>query len=467
MSLMVGGGEAMGERRPGSSAALAYRAALAAGFVAMLVLSFPGHLTYDSVTQLAEGRANAQQSWGPAIYAWVLGLSDRMGGGTGAYLLASAALLLVSLWSLPGLRRRTSWAAAAAAALVAATPAVVLYQGIVWKDVLFANLAVAGFVALAHAGEARGGAGRWIALALAALALALASLVRQNGLIVVVIAALTVGLMVRRRGWVRAALAAAGSSAAVLLLALAIDAAIQPPNADPGRRTDTGLRILLHYDILGAVARDPTIPLPHIDAANPAADDLIRAKAGLAYSPERVDQLEQHPDVRRSFWRTPAPAIRAQWLEVASQHPGAYLGHRLEAFRWVFLTPRLERCLPVAVGVEGVPAQLETLGLTAGQDANDRRLAAYALRFADTPIYSHAAYALLAMVLAGLFLVRGGAADLAMAGMLAAGLATAASYFAISIACDYRYLYILDLTALTGLLYFALDPSLRRVRRSS
>ena len=28
-------------------------------------------------------------------------------------------------------------------------------------------------------------------------------------------------------------------------------------------------------------------------------------------------------------------------------------------------------------------------------------------------------------------------------------------------------LYILDLTALTGLLYFALDPSLKRVRRSS
>lgn len=453
-------------RRPGSSAAIAYRAVLALGVAVMLALSFPGHLTYDSVTQLMEGRANAQQSWGPAIYAWVLGLSDRISGGTRAYLLASAGLLLASLWSLPGLRPRTSWAGVVAAALVAASPAMVLYQGIVWKDVLFANLAIAGFVALAHAAAAKG-AWRWAALVLAALAFALACLVRQNGLIVAAVAALSVGLLVRRRGWGRAILAAAGSFAAMVLLALAIDAAIQPPNADPGRRTDTGLRILLHYDILGAVARDPAIPLPHIDAADPAADDLIRAKAALAYSPERVDRLEQYPDVRRSFWRTPAPAIRAQWLQVATQHPAAYLGHRLEVFRWVFLTPQIDRCLPVAVGVEGLPAQLQALGLAAGQDARDRRLAAYALGYSDTPVYSHAAYALLAAVLALLFLVRGGAADLAMAGMLGAGLATAASYFAISIACDYRYLYILDLTALTGLLYFALDPSLKRLRRSS
>lgn len=456
----------MGERRPGASAALVYRAALALGAAVMLGLSFPGHLTYDSVIQLTEGRAGAQQSWGPAVYAWVLGQSDRIAGGTGIYLLASAALLLAALWSMPRLRPRTSWSAALAATAAVATPTLVLFQGIVWKDVLFANLTVAGFVALAHAATTKG-AGRWAALGLAALALSLACLVRQNGLVVVAVAALTAGLLVRRRGWGRAALAAAGAFAGVFLLAQAIDAAIQPPDADPGRRTDTGLRILLHYDILGAVARDPTIPLPHIDAANPAADDLIRAKAGLAYSPERVDQLEQYPDVRRSFWRTPAPAIRAQWLEVATQHPGAYLGHRLDAFRQVFLTPRIDRCLPVAVGVEGLPAQLQALGLVAGQDANDRRLAAYALRLTGTPLYSHAAFALLAVALGLLFVVRGGPSDLAMAGMLAAGLATAASYFAISIACDYRYLYILDLTAVTGLLYFALDASMKRLRRSS
>ena len=38
----------------------------------------------------------------------------------------------------------------------------------------------------------------------------------------------------------------------------------------------------------------------------------------------------------------------------------------------------------------------------------------------------------------------------------------AASFFAISIACDYRYLYLLDISAMTGLLYFMIDPRLKR-----
>ena len=41
-------------------------------------------------------------------------------------------------------------------------------------------------------------------------------------------------------------------------------------------------------------------------------------------------------------------------------------------------------------------------------------------------------------------------------------LAFAASFFVISIACDYRYLYLLDMAAITGVLYLALDPVLTR-----
>lgn len=461
-------GEAMRARRVGPSASLAVRGVLLAGLVAAVAFSFPGHLTYDSISQLAEGRANRQQTWGPAMYAWLLGVSDRLAGGTRAYLLFSAALLGASLLSLPTLRPRTSWIAVPIAAAIVLSPAVMLYQGIVWKDVMFANLTVAGFVALAHAARAGSGWRRILALGLAAALLATACLVRQNGLIPVAVAAVTAGWLAGGRDWRRGALAAVVSLAVLVLLAQLFDRAIQPPGAEPGRRTDTGLRILLHYDILGAVAHDPTLPLGQIDRVRPQTDDLIRARAPLAYSPERVDRIEQHPDLRRGFWRTPEAAIERQWLAIVTGRPGAYLAHRWDAFRWVFLTPRLDRCLPVAVGVEGPPDQLAALGLAAGQDAADRRLARYALAFAKTPFYSHAAYALLAATLMGFLLVRRQPADIAVAGLLLAALAVAGSYFVISIACDYRYLYLLDLAALTGLLYVALDPAPpRRVRRSS
>jgi hypothetical protein len=47
---------------------------------------------------------------------------------------------------------------------------------------------------------------------------------------------------------------------------------------------------------------------------------------------------------------------------------------------------------------------------------------------------------------------------LQMIGLLLAGLGFAASFLLISIACDYRYLYMLDLSALVGLVYWAIDP---------
>ena len=48
-------------------------------------------------------------------------------------------------------------------------------------------------------------------------------------------------------------------------------------------------------------------------------------------------------------------------------------------------------------------------------------------------------------------------APVAIAAMQVSALVYTASFFAISIACDYRYLYALDLAAVTGWFYLALD----------
>ena len=64
-----------------------------------------------------------------------------------------------------------------------------------------------------------------------------------------------------------------------------------------------------------------------------------------------------------------------------------------------------------------------------------------------------------------LLLWRREPADIAMAALIGGALAFAASFFVISIACDYRYLYLLDAAAITGVLYLALDPNLSRPTR--
>ncbi len=53
----------------------------------------------------------------------------------------------------------------------------------------------------------------------------------------------------------------------------------------------------------------------------------------------------------------------------------------------------------------------------------------------------------------------------AVAGLLVSALAFVATFFIISVACDYRYLYFLDVAAMGAAVYVAADPSGFRLRR--
>jgi hypothetical protein len=92
-------------------------------------------------------------------------------------------------------------------------------------------------------------------------------------------------------------------------------------------------------------------------------------------------------------------------------------------------------------------------GLTRRKSAWDDTLADSAMLLAPTPVYSHAAYAGLAVLLLGLLLWRRRAPDFAIAGLLGAALSFVASFAVISIACDYRYLYAIDVAAIAAAIY--------------
>ncbi len=159
----------MRESRATLNARRALQAVLCAGFLFLLATSLPGHLSSDSVVQLYEGRFGVRESFGPAVYAKILGLFDGVVPGTGLYVTASALILFWALLSLAALRGRVSWLAVGFALLAVASPTLMLFQGVVWKDILFANLTVAGFVALASAAKAWTGERRpWALLTLSA-----------------------------------------------------------------------------------------------------------------------------------------------------------------------------------------------------------------------------------------------------------------------------------------------------------
>jgi hypothetical protein len=422
-------------------------AILLAGFAAMLAFNAPGQMTYDSVMQLADGRRGFYDSWHPPVMAWLLGLFDAAVPGTLLFLIFQSALLLLALLAFLWVRPRAGWASAVIALLIVLTPQWLLYQGEIWKDILFADSAIAGFAALALATRNR----RWLVAAV--LALTLAAMTRQNGVVVLPVAACVVGMLSARRhgarkGWAHGALflVATVGLAAGGTIALAA-------RGDGGDGASSEIRVAQTYDLAGALMREPSLTLPELTASDGKLEKLLRSRGPALYSPLHNDPLSGDPAIGQAISDAPNGAIARAWKGLVLHHPLLYLRERLTVFRQVLLTPDVFNCHFSPVGIDGPPEVLKSLGLTARVRPRDQALANYARLYFATPVFSHLAWGALALILMIVLLRRGGDADLAVAGLLTAALLFTMTFVIISIACDYRYLVFLDYSAMAGALY--------------
>lgn len=116
----------------------------------------------------------------------------------------------------------------------------------------------------------------------------------------------------------------------------------------------------------------------------------------------------------------------------------------------------MDACAPVLVGVDpGNPRMLAAAGLAARDTDKDDWDSDYATAFLGTPVFSHLAWGGLALILLALA-ARDVAAGrrpemIATIGLIAAALIFSASFFVISLACDYRYIYFVDVAAMAAL----------------
>ncbi len=189
----------MGRRRQRRWPAAALILVAIAGVAAVLITNWPGHFPPDAIFQLAQGRSGVFNLWHPPVTAWLLGLADRVSPHAADFIVLNAVLFFASLTAM-AFTGRPGWPAVVALALIAASPLVLIYQGLVVKDVLFANASVAAFAALAWAARLRQRpAARLVAIAVALAFLGLAALARQNGVLVAGVGCVTLAAIAATR----------------------------------------------------------------------------------------------------------------------------------------------------------------------------------------------------------------------------------------------------------------------------
>ena len=448
---------------------LAALAVLAVGAMVSLAADLPGHMSYDSVLQLAQGRSGVFNAWHPPIMAWMLGVLDAAAPGTGLFVVFDTLLIYGSLALLVLAARRSSWLAAPLVLIWAAIPDGLIYPGTVWKDVLFAGAASGGFAVLAMLPRVwRHRRWRFATISAAFLFLTLGTLARQNGIVILPAAAIACGWIAARHGdrppkQTALAYALAPLAAAILLMTAANAALAAHGDGEPSQAYQ--LEDLQAYDLAAALRAEPDLALERLKTVNPSLESLLRTKAAAAYSPERLDAISAMPDLSRAYLDTPASAMSDQWRELVLRHPWLYLKIRARDFAWVFFTPKVDACLPFFVGVHGPQPWVSRLGLVNGERPQDVALNDWAEPWAHSPLASHALYAAVAAALLVLLLRRRREADIAVAGLLASALAFTATFFLISVACDYRYLYFLDMAAAAGAIYAACDAGGLGIRR--
>ena len=175
------------------------------------------------------------------------------------------------------------------------------------------------------------------------------------------------------------------------------------------------------------------------------------------YTPIGHDRLTDDAEIR-SFIISSVSVVGRQWRDLILSDPLAYLAVRAQDFGWLFLSQHPHACLIYAVGVIGPVADLNAARLTFRYDGRDHWLDEdYAAPLVATPVFSHPVFAAAGLFCLCFLLLRRRPADLAIAAFLVAVLLYTLSYFVIAISCQYRYLYVIDLSAIGASLYVLAD----------
>jgi hypothetical protein len=398
---------------------------------------------------------------------------DAILPGTALFLLFMQALFFGALLIIVRFARRVGFWTPVVIAAVCLHPFILVYQGIVWKDVLFANFSVLAFALLFAAYRVPQRA-RHAIYVLSLASAACGGLVRQNGavaLFVVVVAILYHEVRFFSLRAQAAKLVAGGLiAAAVMLVAGAGSNVVIRASAKQSPEDTMGMALIvvMRYDISGILARNPNADVSFLTRRGLDMPAVVEDSRRY-YSPDRLDWFGPAQHFGPEMVKLTLSQLIAAWARLLAENPLTYLRHRLAVFRWMMWPPDIDKCLPFHVGIDGPADLLARLDMTQSLRPSDNALNAYTSRFVHGPLYRHGVFLVAAIVLGAFALVRYGADAAAPAvALLAAATVFALSWLLIGISCDTRYVYFLPLGFFVGaIMTVILEAEARLLRMSS
>lgn len=439
----------LGLTLPGYAARYGLTALAVAAAILAAALSTGGHASVDTVQQLYEALIGRSVSWNPPFMSALL---QRFGvgatGGAGLAMAVFVAVVCLGFWGAIILAAHASGKANSRVSLIAwlvsvalcLNPMLLIYAGIVWKDVLFAALLAFVVALMLCAGALRRAGGRTLIIFLAAALIGVLPLVRQQGYVLAPALALILGVLLiwspqasrRMRGLL--VLASLCIAAGTYFAAAAWTQTVIAGN--DGRAARVGFQLITQFDLLGIEARGGHVLSPL------GAGEAVSSEASEHYSPQRIDFLAQCPKTS-AFLAQHNEALGWEfWWRSVREHPKLYLQHRGAVLAHLFGIKNPSTCLPVHLGIDGLPQQLEALGLTARTDVTDRQLYQTLLPLFDGIWFRHISYFVGFLVLAAFVCWRRrGRTRILLLMLIAVGLVFYASFLPTAIACDVRYLF--------------------------
>jgi hypothetical protein len=222
--------------------------------------------------------------------------------------------------------------------------------------------------------------------------------------------------------------------------------------------------ILQDFDLAGAMRRDPGFDLGlRREDGGGEFETFLRTLAAPNYRDYGVDNLTALPGAR-DMMDLPGEQLgqpARAWGRLILHRPLLYLSIRWKVWLNTLLTPPGAACPMIFTGVDGVDGpMMRAAGLKPRESPKDDWDEDYAKAFLTTPLFSHLFYGgliVLAMALGLRRWVSGerGPELIVSLALALAGAAFAASFFVISIDCDYRFLYFLDVSAMIAIAHEA------------